>query len=176
MPLYALDGHAPILPENGDYWIAPDAVLIGKVVIEPGASIWFGCVLRGDNEIIHVGAGTNVQENCILHTDMGYPLTIGSHCTIGHGVTLHGCTSGHPSLIGMGATVRKGAKIGNQCLVGAGALVTEGKTFEDRYLIVGMPAKAARPLDEKAIAGLMRSAEGYMSNSRRYKAGMTLIA
>jgi carbonic anhydrase/acetyltransferase-like protein (isoleucine patch superfamily) len=175
MPLYALDGHAPQTPALGDWWIAPDAHLIGKVAIAKDVGVWFGCVLRGDNELISVGAGSNIQEHCVLHTDMGFPLSIGENCTIGHRVTLHGCTVGNNTLIGMGATILNGAKIGNNCLVGAGALVTEGKEFPDGSLIVGAPARAIRQLDEKAFAGLKRSAENYVANWRRYARGLTRI-
>ena len=125
MTIYTLDGHAPQIAE--DSWIAPDANLIGKVVIEDLASVWFGCTLRGDNEEIRVGAGSNVQENCVMHTDMGYPLVIGPGCTIGHKAMLHGCILEENVLIGMGATVLNGARIGRNSLIGAGALITEGK-------------------------------------------------
>lgn len=175
MPLYALDGIAPELPANGDYWIAPDAILIGRVVLKPGASVWFGCVLRGDNELIEVGEGSNIQENSILHTDMGYPLTIGRNVTVGHAVTLHGCTIGNTTLIGMGSTILNGARIPDNCLVGARALVTENKTFEPGSLIVGTPAKAVRALDEAGLSGLTRSAEGYQRNAKRYASGLKRI-
>ncbi|MGB1035550.1 MAG: gamma carbonic anhydrase family protein, partial [Primorskyibacter sp.] len=146
MTLYALDGAAPVVDD--DTWIAPDANLIGHVVIEATASVWFGCTLRGDNEEIRVGAGSNVQENCVLHTDMGYPLRIGAGCTIGHKVMLHGCEIGENSLIGMGATVLNGARIGKNCLIGAGALITEGKVIPDGSLVMGVPGKVVRALDE----------------------------
>lgn len=137
MTLFALDGIAPEL--HDDTWIAPDANLIGRIVVEAAASVWFCSTLRGDNEVITVGAGSNIQENCVLHTDMGYPLSIGKGCTIGHKVMLHGCTIGDNSLIGMGATVLNGAKIGNNCLIGAGALITEGKEIPDGSLVMGVP-------------------------------------
>ncbi|MDX1781554.1 MAG: gamma carbonic anhydrase family protein, partial [Thalassovita sp.] len=124
MTLYALDGISPTTPESGDFWVAPDANVIGNVVLEEAASVWFGCTLRGDNEEIRIGAGSNVQENTVMHTDMGFPLTIGAGCTIGHKAMLHGCTIGENSLIGMGATVLNGAKIGKNCLIGANALIT----------------------------------------------------
>lgn len=168
MPIYSLDGHAPDLPPEGEYWIAPDAQVIGRVRLAPGASVWFGSILRGDNELIDVGAGTNIQESCILHTDMGFPMTLGSGCTIGHGAVLHGCTLGDNALVGMRATVLNGAKIGQNCLVGAGALVTEGKEFAAGSLIVGAPAKAVRTLDEAAIAQLTRNAEHYVQNWKRF--------
>ena len=172
MPLYELDGVAPQTPPFGEWWVAPDAHLIGKVRIGADVGVWFGAVLRGDNELIDVGAGSNIQEHCVLHTDMGFPLTIGANCTIGHRATLHGCVIGDNSLIGMGATVLNGAKIGNNCLVGAGALVTEGKEFPDGSMIVGSPAKAIRQLDERAFEGLKRSAENYVANWRRFAAGL----
>ena len=138
MTLYSLDGHAPQIAENT--WIAPDANLIGKVVIEDLASIWFGCTLRGDNEEIRMGAGSNVQENCVMHTDMGYPLVIGPGCTIGHKAMLHGCILEENVLIGMGATVLNGARIGRNSLIGAGALITEGKQIPEGSLVMGAPS------------------------------------
>ena len=173
MTLYALDSVAPQVAE--DSWIAPDANVIGDIVVEEGASIWFCSTLRGDNERITVGAGSNVQENCVLHTDMGYPLTIGAGCTIGHKVMLHGCTIGENSLIGMGATVLNGAKIGKNCLIGAGALITEGKEIPDGSLVMGVPGKVVRTLDEAAIEGLRKSAIGYQNNMRRFRSGITAL-
>ncbi|RYG92124.1 gamma carbonic anhydrase family protein [Loktanella sp. IMCC34160] len=175
MSLYSLNGFAPTLPADGDYWIAPDAHVIGKVVLESASSVWFGCTLRGDNETITIGAGSNVQENCIMHTDPGFPLTIGAGCTIGHKAMLHGCTIGDNSLIGMGATVLNGARIGKNCLIGAGALVTEGKEIPDGSLVVGAPGKVIRALDEKAIEGLRRSALNYQANMRRFRDGLRRI-
>jgi carbonic anhydrase/acetyltransferase-like protein (isoleucine patch superfamily) len=171
MTLYALDGIAPEIDPDVA-WIAPTAVLVGNVVIHAEAGIWFGVVARGDNEAITIGARTNVQDNCVLHTDMGYPLSIGEGCTIGHKAMLHGCSIGNNSLIGMGATVLNGAKIGNNCLIGAGALITEGKEIPDGSLVVGAPGKVIRALDEAAIAGLRRSADGYVRNARRFAAGL----
>ncbi|KMK67467.1 gamma carbonic anhydrase family protein [Puniceibacterium sp. IMCC21224] len=173
MTLYNLDGHAPQI--HADTWIAPDANVIGKVVLEEGASIWFGCTLRGDNEVIYVGVGSNVQENVVCHTDMGHPLTIGAGCTIGHKAMLHGCTIGDNSLIGMGATVLNGARIGRNCLIGAGALITEGKEIPDGSLVMGAPGKVVRQLDDAAIEGLRRSALGYQANMRRFRAGLTAV-
>ncbi len=168
MPIYALSGDAPDLPPPGTYWIAPDAHVIGKVTLGSDVGVWFGAVLRGDNEPIVVGHGTNIQEGAMLHTDPGAPVTIGEGCTIGHHAIVHGCTIGNNSLIGMGATVLNGAKIGNNCLVGANALITEGKEFPDNSLIVGSPARVIRTLDETAIEGLKRSAEKYVANWQRY--------
>jgi len=175
MTLYALDGHAPDLPPSGDYWIAPDANLIGRVVLGDGASVWFGATLRGDNEPITIGAGTNVQENTVMHTDMGFALTIGTNCTIGHKAMLHGCRIGNNSLIGMGATVLNGAKIGDNCLIGAGTLITEGKEIPDGSLVMGAPGKVVRQLDDQAIAGLTASALSYQNNMRRFRDGLTEV-
>lgn len=173
--IYELDGIGPDLAADGDCWIAPTAQLMGKVRIDSGASVWFGAVLRGDNELIHVGAGTNVQENSILHTDMGYPMTIGVNCTIGHKAMLHGCTIGDNSLIGMGATVLNGAVIGKNCLIGANALITEGKIIPDGSLVMGAPGKVVRALDQTAIIGLTKSAEGYQMNMRRFRKGLVPV-
>ncbi len=167
--IWELDGIGPDLPGSGDYWIAPDANVIGRVTLGEGASVWFGATLRGDNERITIGEGSNLQEQCVLHTDMGYPLTVGAGCTIGHRVTLHGCTIGDGSLIGMGATVLNGAVIGRDCLIGAGALITEGKEIPDGSLALGAPARVLRKLDDEAIAGLRKSAEGYRANMRRFR-------
>ena len=173
MTLYALaDARPEVSP---DTWVAPDANVIGKVTLGPEASVWFGSTLRGDNEMITVGRGSNVQENCVFHTDMGYPLTVGEDCTIGHKVMLHGCTIGDGSLIGMGATVLNGAKIGKDCLVGAGALVTEGKEFPDGSVIMGAPARVVRDLDDKARAMLALGATHYQDNMRRYREELRAI-
>ncbi|MGC9957546.1 gamma carbonic anhydrase family protein [Roseiarcus sp.] len=168
MPLYSLDGRRPTLPAEGRFWIAPTACLIGDVRVGIDVGIWFGAALRGDNEPIVIGARTNIQESCTLHTDMGSPLTIGEDCTIGHNVILHGCTIGEGSLIGMGSVVLNRARIGRGCLVGAGALVTEDKSFDDFSLIMGSPAKATRTLDKDAIAALRFSAAHYVENWRRF--------
>ncbi len=175
MPLYALDGVAPVLPDGSRYWIAPDAQLIGRVRLEADVSIWFGAVIRGDNEEIFIGARSNVQDGSLLHTDMGYPLTIGPDCTIGHHAILHGCTIGENSLIGMGAALLNGAKIGRNCIVGANALVTEGKEFPDNSLIIGSPARLARTLDESAAQSLRESAAHYVANGQRYAKGLAVI-
>jgi len=167
--LYALGDHAPELPADGDVWIAPDARVIGQVTLGSGASVWWGSVLRGDNEPITIGANSNIQEHCVLHVDPGFALTIGAGCTIGHKVMLHGCTIGDGSLIGMGATVLNGARIGRNCLIGAGALVTEGIEIPNGSLVVGMPAKVKRPLTPEAIAGLARSAQKYVWNQSRFR-------
>ncbi len=173
MTLYALDGDIPTV--DTDTWIAPDANVIGKVVLEAGVSIWFGVTLRGDNEVIHVGAGSNVQDHCMMHTDMGYPLVIGAGCTIGHKAMLHGCTIGENTLIGMGATVLNGARIGRDCLIGAGALITEGKEIPDGSLVMGAPGRVVRSLDAAAIAGLRASALHYQNNMRRFRTGLEAL-
>lgn len=172
MPAYAIDGKAPSFEDADSNWIAPDATLIGDIRVGRNAGFWFGVVIRGDNEPIVIGAETNVQEHTVMHTDPGFPLTIGEGCTIGHRALLHGCTIGDNSLIGMGAIVLNGARIGRNSLVGAGALVTEGKEFADNSLIVGSPAKVVRELDEAAIARLRGSAAHYVANGKRFKAGL----
>jgi carbonic anhydrase/acetyltransferase-like protein (isoleucine patch superfamily) len=172
MPLYALGEQVPKTPDAGRFWVAPGAHVMGKVEIGEDVGIWFGAILRGDNEWITLGAGTNVQENTVIHTDWGFPATIGKGCTIGHGAIIHGCTIGDNSLIGMGATVLNGARIGRNCLIGANALVTEGKEFPDNSLIVGAPAKAIRTLDEAAVEKLKLSAENYAANWKRFAADL----
>jgi carbonic anhydrase/acetyltransferase-like protein (isoleucine patch superfamily) len=174
MPVFVLDDVAPKIDDNVGF-IAPTAVLVGDVVVGPEVGIWFGVVARGDIETITIGARTNVQENCVLHTDSGYPLTIGSNVTIGHSAIVHGCTIGDNSLIGMGATVLNGAVIGKNCLIGANALVTEGKTIPDNSLVMGAPAKVVRAIDAEGEAGLAASAERYVRNAKRFAAGMKLV-
>jgi len=173
MTIYALDGRAPEIAD--DTWVAPDANLIGQVRLETGASVWFGATLRGDNEPLLVGAGSNIQENAVLHTDMGFPLSIGAGCTIGHKAMLHGCTLGDNVLIGMGATVLNGARIGANCLIGANALITEGKEIPEGALVMGAPGRVIRQLDEEAIEGLRRSARGYQANMRRFRDGLRAL-
>jgi Carbonic anhydrases/acetyltransferases, isoleucine patch superfamily len=172
--IYELDGIAPQIGAGA--WVAPDANLIGKVVLEEAASVWFGCTLRGDNEEICVGRGSNVQENVVCHTDMGFPLVIGADCTIGHKAMLHGCIIGDGSLIGMGATVLNGAKIGKGCLIGAGALITEGKEIPDGSLVMGAPGKIVRELDESARQRLLASAEHYRQNAARFSKGLRVLS
>ena len=173
MPIYALDGRAPRFADRNTVFLAPDATLIGNVSVGLDVGIWFGAVIRGDNDEITIGNGSNVQEHVVMHTDPGYPLTIGAGCTIGHKAMLHGCTIGENSLIGMGAIILNGARIGRNCLVGAGAIVTEGKVFEDGSLILGTPAKPMRALDADAIAKIRGSAEHYVENARRFRAGLS---
>ncbi len=171
--IFSLDGIAPQIDDTA--WVAHDANIIGRVVLAAQANVWFGVTIRGDNEEIRVGAGSNVQELCVLHTDIGFPLTIGADCTIGHKAMLHGCTIGDGSLIGMGATILNGAKIGRGCLIGAGALVTEGKEIPDGSLVMGAPGRVVRELDAEAGARLLRSAEGYRRNAARFRAGLRAI-
>ncbi|MFB2593590.1 gamma carbonic anhydrase family protein [Paracoccus sp. p4-l81] len=171
--IFELDGHRPQIAE--DAFVAHDANLIGKIVVGPRASIWFGCTLRGDNEVIEVGDGSNLQENVVCHTDMGFPLVIGANCTIGHKAMLHGCTIGDGALIGMGATILNGAMIGEGCLIGAGALVTEGKVIPPGSLVMGAPGKVVRDLDEAARQRLIASALHYQHNAARFRAGLKRI-
>ena len=175
MPIYSLDGVEPILPASGRYWVAPDAHVIGRVRLGDDVGIWFSTVLRGDNELIEIGEGTNVQEGCMFHTDPGYPMTIGAGCTIGHHAILHGCTIGTNSLVGMGSTLLNGARIGANSIVGANALVTEGKEFPDNSLIVGAPAKAIRTLDAAGAERLRGTALHYVQNFNRFAKGLKRI-
>jgi carbonic anhydrase/acetyltransferase-like protein (isoleucine patch superfamily) len=170
MPVYALDDLIPEIDPTA--WIAPDAHVIGRVRLGPGASVWYGCTLRGDNEWITIGAGSNVQEGTIMHTDVGFPLTVGERVTIGHRATLHGCTVGDGSLVGIGATVLNGAVIGRDSLVGAGALVTEGKAFPDGVLIMGAPAKVARELTPEQSVRVRSGATHYIANAQRHAQGL----
>jgi carbonic anhydrase/acetyltransferase-like protein (isoleucine patch superfamily) len=175
MPIYELEGQAPEFPVDGRYWVAETAVLIGRVRLKSHASVWFGAVLRGDNEWIELGERSQVQDNATLHTDPGFPLVIGANCVIGHKVVLHGCTVGDGSLIGMGAILLNGATIGKNSLVGAGALVTEGKSFPDNSLIVGSPARAIRSVDEKMIGMIAHGAEIYVKRWQQYAKSLRLV-
>ena len=172
MAIYELDGEKPEFPADGLYWVADTAAVIGKVKLHTNVSIWYGSVLRGDNELIEINTRSQVQDNATLHTDPGFPLTIGRDCVIGHNVVLHGCTIGDGSLIGMGAIVLNGVKIGANCLVGAGALLTEGKTFPDNSMILGAPAKAVRATDDQMRAMIARAADVYVKRWKRYAAGL----
>ncbi len=174
MSFHDLDGIAPEVPGSGEYWVAPGACLIGRIILQPGSSVWFNAVLRGDNEAITLGEGSNIQDGTICHTDMGFPLEIGPNCTVGHLAILHGCTIEAGSLVGMGATILNGAVIGRGSLVGAGALVTEGKTIPEGTLAVGRPARVVRDLSAEEIEGIGRTAEGYRRNAARYRAGLKL--
>ena len=173
MPVYALEGHAPELPPEGDYWIAPNAVVIGKVRLKKNASIWWGCVIRGDNEWITIGENSNIQDNSVIHADPGQPVEIGDGVTVGHRAILHSALVGDGSLIGMGAILLNQARIGRNSLVGANSLVTEGKSFEDGMMILGQPARMVRPLSEEQLAGLQRSAAAYVANYKRFASGLS---
>jgi carbonic anhydrase/acetyltransferase-like protein (isoleucine patch superfamily) len=172
MPIHSLDGIAPVLPADGRYWIAPTATVIGKVSLGEGVGIWFGAVLRGDGEPITIGADSNLQEHVVVHTDPGYPATIGVGCTIGHRAIIHGCTIGDNVLVGMGAIILNGAVIGDNSLVGAGALVTEGKAIPPGSLVIGAPGKVTRPLTDDEIARNRQSATHYAANWRRFAKGL----
>lgn len=175
MTVYALADKSPQLPVSGEYWIAPNATVIGDVILEKNASVWFGAVVRGDTDPIRIGENTNIQDGSILHADVGSPLTIGANVTVGHMVMLHGCEIGDGSLIGIGAVVLNGAKIGKNCLIGANALITEGKIIPDGSMVMGQPGKVVKALDEGQIAGLHASAAHYVQNWQRYVGGMAAI-
>ena len=173
MAIYELDGIAPSIADSA--WVADSAQVMGNVVLAEDASVWFGAVVRGDTEIIRIGARSNIQDASVLHADIGKPLTIGADVTVGHKVMLHGCTIGDGSLIGIGAVVLNRAKIGKGCLVGAGSLVTENKEFPDGSMIMGSPAKVVRQLTEEQIAGLRLGAQGYVGNAKRFREGLHKI-
>ena len=175
MTVYALEEHVPSLPGEGKFFVAPGAHVIGQVRLGEDVNVWFGAVIRADNEPIEIGARTNIQEGVVMHVDPGFPMKIGADCTIGHRAILHGCTIGEGSLIGMGATLLNGAKIGRGCLVGANALVTEGKEFADGSLIVGAPAKAIRMLDAATVERLPKEAMNYVNRWKRYAKGLRRI-
>ena len=174
MAVYQLDTLTPRLAESA--WVADSAQVIGNVELAEGTSVWFGAILRGDNEVMRIGKNSNVQDGSMLHADPGFPLTLGENVTVGHQVMLHGCTVGDGSLVGIKAVVLNGAKIGKNCLVAAGALVTEGKEFPDGSMIMGAPAKVVRALTAEQIAGLARAARHYVNNAKRYAAGLSRIA
>src|SRR6202789_795281 len=169
MTVYALEGIAPEFPADGDYWVAPNAVLIGRVRLLKGASVWFGAVLRGDNDWITIGENSNVQDNSVIHTDPGQPVTIGTNVTVGHKVILHSTTVGDGSLIGMGSTLLNRSRIGNNCLIGANTLISEGKEIPDNSLAVGAPGRVVRQLTEPQIAMLKVSAQVYVENYKRFR-------
>jgi carbonic anhydrase/acetyltransferase-like protein (isoleucine patch superfamily) len=175
MAIYELDGQRPELPADGNYFIADTASVIGKVRLGSSTSIWFGAVLRGDNEWIEIGEGSNIQDGTTCHTDPGFPLKVGKGCTIGHNVILHGCTIEDGVLVGMGAIVMNGAKLAAGCVVGAGAVVTEGKSFPENSLILGAPAKVARTLEPEQVKAMLAGAGFYVANGQRYSKGLTKI-
>ncbi|MEQ9451908.1 MAG: gamma carbonic anhydrase family protein [Pseudomonadales bacterium] len=168
--IYQLDGEK--VQAEGDFWVADSAAVIGKVLLKQDASVWFNAVLRGDNELITVGEGSNIQDGSVLHTDPGYPLTIGAHVTVGHKVMLHGCEIGEGSLIGINAVVLNGAKIGRNCLIGANALITEDKVIPDNSMVLGSPGKVVKTLSDEQAAGIRIGAAHYVENARRYRAGL----
>jgi carbonic anhydrase/acetyltransferase-like protein (isoleucine patch superfamily) len=172
MPIYSIDGVGPELPEDGAYWIAPNAVLIGRVRLKKNASVWFGAVLRGDNELIEIGENSNVQDNAVCHSDPGQPLTIGANVTVGHNVILHSTTVGDNSLVGMGSTLLNRSRIGSNCLVGANTLIAEGKEFADGSMILGSPGRVLRSLGERELAMLNMSAQVYVHNHQRFRDGL----
>ena len=175
MAIYQLDGRAPELPADGQYFIAETATVIGNVRLKTNASVWFGSVLRGDNELIEIGEGSNVQDNSTCHTDPGFPLTIGKDCTVGHNVILHGCTLEDGVLVGMGSIVMNGAKIGRGSVVGAGSVITEGKEFPELSLIIGAPARVIRTLSPEQATAMGRAAKSYAINGPRFKNGLKKI-
>lgn len=170
MTVYVLGDKKPQLPPEGEYWIAPNAVVAGDVILRSGASIWFGCVLRGDTDTLTVGENSNIQDLSVLHADAGSPLTIGRNVTVGHKVMLHGCTIGDNSLIGIGTVILNGAVIGKNCLIGANALITENKIIPDGSMVVGQPGKVVKELSEGQIAALEMSAQHYVQNWKRFAA------
>ena len=175
MAIYELDGRSPQFPTDGHYFVADSAEVIGNVRLAANTSIWFGSVLRGDNELIDIGENSNVQDNCTFHTDPGFPMTIGRNCTIGHNVILHGCTIEEGALVGMGSIVMNGAKIGRNSIVGAGSVITEGKEFPERSLIIGSPARVIRTLDDAQVQKMGSAARFYVANGPRFKKGLKRI-
>ena len=174
MAVYELDGVAPDLVDE-TVWIAPNAAVIGKVRLEAGASVWFGATIRGDNELILIGEGSNVQDGSVMHTDPGAPLTLGKGVTVGHQAMLHGCTVGDYSLVGIGATILNHAKIGKNCIIGAHALITEGKEIPDGSVVMGAPGKIVKSVGEGTDEILKASADHYVSNAERYAKGLKSV-
>jgi carbonic anhydrase/acetyltransferase-like protein (isoleucine patch superfamily) len=172
MAIYELQGEAPQLPEAGSFWIAPNAVLIGRVRLMKGSSVWFGAVLRGDNDWITVGENSNIQDNAVLHTDAGIPLEIGTNVTVGHSVTLHGCTIGDNCIIGTGATLLNRCNVGANSVVGAHALLAEGKNYPEQSLILGVPGRVVRALSDEDVKALPLAAAHYVENAQRYALGL----
>ena len=173
MAIYALDGVAPRLDETS--WVAPSADVMGNVKMHESASVWFCAVVRGDNDLISIGARSNIQDNSVLHTDPGKPLMIGEGVTVGHQVMLHGCTIGDNTLVGIGSTILNGAVIGKNCIIGAHALITEGKVIPDNSMVIGSPGKVVKTLSEAQVGMLKLNAEVYVHNSARFAKGLTLL-
>jgi carbonic anhydrase/acetyltransferase-like protein (isoleucine patch superfamily) len=176
MARYELDGVSPTLADDDSVWIAQNASVVGDVHLAAQSSVWFGVVIRCDNEPVHIGERSNVQDNSVLHSDPGYPLKIGEGVTIGHKAMLHGCTIGNNSLVGIGATILNGAVIGENCIIGAHALITEGKIIPDNSMVVGAPGRVVKTLSEPQIAKLKGSAEVYVQNAKRFRAGLNKVA
>ena len=175
MSVYQLEDLRPSLPQPGSYWIADNAVVAGMVHLAAGVSIWFGAILRAEDEWITVGEGSNIQDGCVIHVDPGFPTTIGRNCTIGHRAVIHGCVIGDNTLVGMSATLMNGARVGANCLIGAGCLVTEGKVIPDGSLVMGAPCKVVRHLEPSEIEWLPRTAERYVARQQRYARGLTPV-
>lgn len=175
MALYEFEGIQPEVPQDGNYWVAPDAQVMGRVKLCAGASVWFGAVLRGDNDPIVVGENSNIQDGSVLHTDPGKPLVIGRDVTVGHKVMLHGCTIGDNTLVGIGSVILNGASIGKNCLIGAGSLITENKEIPDNSLVMGSPGRVIRQLDDEQVAMIGASAEVYAENWKRFKGSLKRI-
>ena len=171
MTLYSIDGIQVELPLEGEYWIAPNAVVIGRVKLGSFASVWFGAMVRGDNDLIDIGARTNIQDGCVLHTDEGFPMEIAEGCTIGHMAMLHGCTIGANTLIGIGSTILNGARIGANCIIGAHSLVSEGKEIPDNSLVMGMPGRVVRNVSSEQAGQLKELSRHYVENLVRYNKG-----
>jgi carbonic anhydrase/acetyltransferase-like protein (isoleucine patch superfamily) len=175
MPLYSVEGFRPTVPDDGEFWIAPTATVIGNVRLARAVSIWFGAVLRADNDFITIGAGSNVQDNCVLHADPNLPITIGEYCTIGHNATVHGCTVGDNCLIGMGSTILNGARIGRNCLIAANALVIENAVIPDNSMVRGIPGKVSGEVDDDRVRSMRRSADVYISRLRQYRQSLQIV-
>ena len=172
MALFELDGVKPVTPDSGNFWVADNATVLGRVILKENASVWFNCVLRGDNDPIEIGENSNIQDSCVLHTDHGVPLTIGKDVTVGHMVMLHGCTIADETLIGIGSTILNGARIGRNCIIGAHSLIPEGKEIPDNSLVMGAPGKVVKQLTPEQVALIKASAHGYVANWKRFKAGL----
>ncbi len=172
MSVFRLGVDEPDLPADGEYWIAPSACVLGRVTLKKNASVWFGAVLRGDNEPLIIGEDSNIQDNSVLHTDLGQPVVVGDNVTVGHMVMLHGCTIGDGSLIGIGAIILGGARIGSSCLIAAGALVTEGKEIPDNSVVMGSPGKVVRTVSPADAAAMALGTKHYVANWRRFKSDL----
>lgn len=175
MAIYSLNGVAPELPQSGNYWVADNAAVLGRIILKENASVWFNAVLRGDNDPITIGENSNIQDGSVLHTDIGCPLTIGRDVTVGHMVMLHGCTIGDETLIGIGSTVLNRAKIGKNCIIGAHSLIPEGKEIPDNSLVMGAPGKVVREISDDQAVIIKASAQVYVDNWRRFKSGLQRI-